>query len=188
LRANEIARKEVLFIHGGGDGGYEADEELAASLRKHLGANYNVRYPKMPADTASPDFGWGEKIGSQIAAIPGEILLVGHSLGASMLLKYLTENEVPHRIRGVFLLATPFWSGGEDWQKGLKLREDFTSALPKDLPIFFYHSRDDKEIAISHLAAYETKLPQAVIRVPATGGHQFKNDLRIVARDIRRLS
>jgi len=182
------AGKEVLFIHGGGDGGYQADEALAASLSKHLGANYNVRYPKMPDDKASPDFGWGEKIGSEIAATPGEVILIGHSLGASMLLKFLSENAVNRPIRGLFLLATPFWSGEEDWQKGLKLHEDFGSALPKDVPIFLYHNRDDEEIDISHLAKYETKLPQAIVRASASGGHQFKNDLTSVARDIHGLA
>ena len=181
-------RKEVLFIHGGGDGGYQADEALATSLGKHLGANYNVRYPKMPEDKASPDFGWGKKIGNEIAAIPGELILIGHSLGASMLLKYLSESAVNRPIRGLFLLATPFWSGEEDWQKGLKLREDFASALPKDVPIFLYHNRDDEEIDISHLAEYEAKLPQAIVRAQATGGHQFNNDLTSVARDIHGLA
>ena len=41
-------RKRVLFVHGGGEGAYEADEKLAASLRDALGNEYDVRHPKMP--------------------------------------------------------------------------------------------------------------------------------------------
>ena len=177
----------VLFVHGGGEGGYEADQPLAVSLRRHLGTKYDVRSPRMPEDTASPDFGWLRTIGDEIARTRGEIFLVGHSLGASMLLKYLSENTVPSEIRGVFLLATPFWSGNEEWEKGLKLRRDFASSLSQDIPMFLYHSQDDEEIDVSHLAIYEAELPWATVRRVAAGGHQFNEDLAFVARDIQSL-
>jgi predicted alpha/beta hydrolase family esterase len=180
------ARKQVLFIHGGGENGYEADAALAASLRRELGPDYEVRYPQMP-DEPSPDFGWGQKIDEEIAAIEGELFLVGHSLGASMLLKFLSENQVRKRIGGIFLIATPFWTGDEDWKKGLLLRDRFAAALPKGVPIFLYHSQDDEEADVSHLDIYAAKLPQATVRKVSTGGHQLGNDLARVARDIRQL-
>ncbi len=113
-----MEKKQVLFIHGGGEGGYDADAKQAASLQEALGATYKVRYPEMH-DEDTPDFGWGQQIGEEISAINGEIILVGHSLGASMLLKW----------------------------KGLMLRKDFANTLPGHIPIFLYHSRDDEEVA-----------------------------------------
>jgi serine hydrolase len=181
-----VKTNEVLFVHGSGEGGYKADQPLAASLQQHLGTDYNVRYPKMPQDDASPDFGWLRKIGDEIAAVPDEIFLVGHSLGASMLLKYLSENTAPLRVRGMFLLATPFWSGNEDWVKGLKLRDDFASALSRDVPIFLYQCEDDEEIDRAQLAIYEVALPWASVRRLPKGGHQFNNDLAFVARDLQK--
>jgi uncharacterized protein len=179
-------RKQVLFIHGGGEDGYGADAKLADSLQEELGTTYNVRYPKMPNED-TPDFGWGRQIAREIAAVKGEVILVGHSLGASMLLKYLSENRVHQHIGGLFLLATPYWSGDEDWHEGLKVREDVADTLPGDVPIFLYHSRDDEEVNVAHLALYARKLPQATIREVASGGHQFDNDLTQVARDIQSL-
>jgi uncharacterized protein len=179
-------KKPVLFIHGGGEDGYGADAKLAASLQEGLGAAYNVRYPQMP-DQDVPDFGWGKQIGKEIAALKDEVVLVGHSLGASMLLKYVSENSVNHQISGIFLIATPFWSGDEAWHEGLKLREDFADTLPKDVPIFLYHNRDDEEVDVADLAIYAKKLPQATIRERASGGHQFGNDLTQVALDIKNL-
>ena len=175
-----------MFIHGGGDDGYGADTPLAESLQAALGSAYNVRYPRMPSED-SPDFGWGAKIGSELAAVSGEVILVGHSLGASMLLKHLSENSTSHRIGGIFLVSTPIWSGDEDWQEGLILREDFAAALPQGVPIFLYHSRDDEEIDFSHLAIYAAKLPQATTREIASGGHQLGNNLTPVAQDIKNL-
>jgi predicted alpha/beta-fold hydrolase len=89
---------QVLFIQGGGNGGYEADEKLVRSLRKALGTAYKVHYPRMLADETVTDFGpqWLEQIGEEISAIKGPAILAGHSLGASMILKYLSENSVNH--------------------------------------------------------------------------------------------
>lgn len=179
--------RDVLFIQGGGNGGYEADTKLAASLQQLLGAAYKVHYPRLLSDTARPDFGWPEQIGKQLALINREVILVGHSLGASMLLKYLSENKVSSTITGIFLISTPFWRGEEEWVQGLKLNDDFAGKLPQDTPIFLYHSRDDEEVSVANLALYRQKLPQATVREIASGGHQLNNDLTLVANDIMAL-
>ncbi len=178
-------KKRVLFVHGAG--GYEEDKKLVASLRDALGAAYDVRYPKMP-DEDSPEYeAWKSRIAKELTALDGEVILVGHSLGASILLKYLSEEGVEKPVAGIFLIAPPYW-GAEDWQVGeYELQENFASKLPKELPVFFYHSRDDEWVPFAHLALYREKLPQATIREFDGRGHQFNGDLSEVARDIRRL-
>ena len=178
----------ILFIQGGGDDGYEADAKLAASLQQALGAAYYVRYPEMSSDDAAPDFGWPRQIGIEISLVDGEVILVAHSLGASMLLKYLSESGVKNRtIKGMFLISTPFWRGKEDWVQGLKLQKDFADKLPKEIPVFLYHSRDDEVVSFAHLKLYAQKLPQAIVREIESGGHQLDNDLTLVAKDIESL-
>ena len=104
-----------------------------------------------------------------------------------MLLKYLSENEIEQKIAGVFLAATPFWSGDDDWVQPLKLREDFHRKLPKSVPIFIYQCKDDDEVPFSHFNRYKQYLDRANFREMETGGHQFNNDLSIVAADIKSL-
>jgi uncharacterized protein len=48
-------KRQLLFVHGGGEGTYEEDRTLAASLRDALGGGYQVRCTKMP-DEDSPQF------------------------------------------------------------------------------------------------------------------------------------
>ena len=180
-------RYHILFIQGGGGNeDYEADAKLVASLREALGESYEVHYPELPNDD-TPDFGRLKQIDKEISLIKGEIILVGHSLGSSMLLKYLSENEIKKKVAGIFLTSTPFWSGNEDWKQGLKLRDDFPDKLPKDIPVFLYHCRDDEEVPFEHLSIYAQKLPQATIREIASGGHQLGDDLSVVAKDIKSL-
>ena len=177
-------KKHVLFIHGGGEGAYEEDNKLAASLQVALGPLYEVRCPKMP-DEDSPEYKvWKERIAQELAALDGEAILVGHSLGGSILLKYLSEEKVGKTVAGMFLLAPPYW-GSEDWEVGeYELQEGFASKLPEESPVYFYHSRDDELVPFAHLALYAQRLPKATMREFDDRGHQFDGDLSEVARDI----
>lgn len=179
--------KPILFIQGGGEGGYEVDKQLVASLQTALGNEYDISYPEMKLDESAPDFGWIGQIGKHIADTKSDFILAGHSFGASMILKYLSETLVDKKIAGVFLIATPFWNGDEDWQAGLKLKENFADKLPGGVPIFFYHCQDDEEIPFSNLTLYQQQLTGATFREIETGGHQYNNDLSLVAKDIRAL-
>lgn len=180
-------KKQVLFIQGGGDGAYEEDQELADSLQKALGEGSEVHYPRMPDEPAT-DLEWTAQIGNEIDHIGSELILVAHSVGASLLLKYLAENKVKHPVAGIFLIATPFWGGDKGWQyKGFTIPDDFPDRMPKGVPIFLYHNRDDEVVPFAHLALYVEKFPQATIHEGTSGGHQFDNDLSQVARDIQSL-
>jgi predicted alpha/beta hydrolase family esterase len=180
-------KKQVLFIQGGGDDGYEADAKLAGSLQKALGANYELNYPRMQTDDTAPDFGWLKQIGDEIDKTADGIILAAHSLGASLLLKYLSENKVSKNLAGIFLLATPFWSGREEWKQGLKLQEGFAENLPQGSLFFFYHCRDDEEVPFNHLEMYMQKLPAATFREIESGGHQLGDSINMVANDIKDL-
>ncbi|TDH26935.1 hypothetical protein EXU57_09015 [Segetibacter sp. 3557_3] len=179
--------KPVIFIQGGGDDGYEADKALVNSLQASLGDDYRIYYPVIQSNEELSDFGWPLQINQTVLNTKGEPVIVGHSLGASMLLKYLSENALAKKIKGIFLIATPFWSGNEDWKTGLKLQENFCDKLPHDVPFFFYHCKDDEVTPLSHLEYYKQKVTQATFRELENGGHQFNNDLTLVAQDIKSL-
>jgi uncharacterized protein len=177
-------KKQLLFVQGAG--GYEEDKKLVESLRENLGEGYEVKYPKMPDDDNFGHEAWKEQISKNLLDIKGEVILVGHSFGASTLLKYLSEEKPERTVAGLFLIATPYW-GSEDWQKEYAFEENFAPQLPKNLKIFFYHSRDDDVVPFEHLRLYKEKLPQATFLEVERGGHQFNNDLSKVAQDIQKL-
>jgi predicted alpha/beta hydrolase family esterase len=182
--------KQVLFIHGAGGGAYEEDTRLADSLREALGADYEIIYPAMPNEDEAPYETWKQLIEAKIAKMDGPITLVGHSVGASTLLKCLNEITIEKPIAGVFLMATPFW-GGDGWRyegyQEIELPGDIAETLPKNVPLFLYQCRDDEVVPFSHLALYEKLLPQAIARELDNGGHQFTDGLAAVARDIHNL-
>ena len=74
--------------------------------------------------TVCPEVGaWKGKIARELATMDGEAILVGHSVGAHMLLKYLSEEEVEKPVAGLFLVAAPYagtWGGSSRstrWRK-----------------------------------------------------------------------
>ena len=189
VRASPVAVKEakqVLFIQGGGEGAFLADKPLAESLGKSLGPDFQVHYPVMP-DEADPNDGtWRAEIRRQLEKIGGDTLLVGHSIGAFVLVRFMMRDRPTSRLPGLFLIATPFVGEG-GWQMGdLALPDDFGEVLPSGVPICLYHARDDEIVPFAHLGLYRQKIRQATIRELESGGHQLNNDLSIVAADIKR--
>lgn len=179
-------KKQVLFIHGAGEGAYEADKPLAASLQAALGPAYQVHYPRM-RDEESPEYtDWKAHVTSELAALNGEVTLVGHSVGGSVLIKYLSEQAVEKRIACLVLLAAPYWGADDFWKwDAAQLPEDAAAKLASIPRIFIYHCRDDASVPFAHLARYAARLPKAAIRAVDRGGHQFANGLADVTEDIR---
>jgi hypothetical protein len=182
--------KQVLFIQGAGAGAFKEDRNLAESLQKSLGSDYFVHYPEMPDEGNAPYVQWRQQIEKELATITDPIVLVAHSVGASVLTKSLTEIELKKSIAGIFLLEAPFW-GDDGWRyegyEQLELPEDTATKLPNRAPIFLYHCRDDETVPFAHIALYAKILPQAMVRELDEGGHQLNNDLSFVARDIKNL-
>jgi len=182
--------KLVLLIQGAGRGAYDEDRLLAESLQRDLGPGFEVRYPAMPNEDDASYEQWRHRIEQELAYAPGPAVLVGHSVGASVLMKWLSERKDETAIAGVFLVASPFW-GGDGWRyegyEELALPSGCAAALPPGMPVYLYHCRDDSTVPFDHLALYAETLPQATVRAFDNGGHQLNDDLSAVARDIASL-
>lgn len=179
--------KQVLFVHGGGDGAYAADVKLAEDLRRKLGPGYQLRFPQMPNEE-EPDYQTWKRVILDKASDMGEgAILVGHSIGASVLIKMLTEPGPKPSIAGVFLAATPFWHDHEFWRwDEVALSADAGEHYPRDVPLFLYHGEEDA-VPVAHVEMYAKALPMAVVRRLPGRDHQLNEDMTEVARDIEAL-
>jgi predicted alpha/beta hydrolase family esterase len=177
--------KQVLFIQGGSEGAYAADAKLAASLRTKLGPSFNVRYPSMP-DEDEPEYHvWKQRILQELAAMGDDAFLVGHSIGASVVIKLLTEADLERSVRAVFLVSTPFWYDHEFWRwDEVKLPDEASTLVPTGLPIHFYHGRADESVPFNHMGMYAKALPNAIFHPLEGRDHQLNDDLSEVASAI----
>ncbi len=177
-----MTKRDVLFLPGAGDpNDPEGSAHLAGYLARELGDAYDVRAPIMP-NFEDPDYrSWRDAIEAHLAELGPDPIVVGHSFGASVLLKFLAEGTYRERIAGLFLVSTPFW--GSQFPT-FALPDDFAAAV-SDIPTFLYHSRDDPEIPLSHLRRYQEHLPNATSRVIEGSEHSFIHGLPELVRDIQ---
>lgn len=182
-------KKQILFIQGAGKGAYKADEKLVASLRASLGTSYEIDYPVMQNEEEADYETWSHQITKKINDVKDNVILVGHSVGASVLVKFITEQQKSKAIAGVFLMAAPYWGGDGGWTydgyEKLMLSDRINSI---DLPLFLYHSDDDEVVPFAHLFLYAKKFPAATLRKLKGRGHQLSNNLSEVANDIKNIN
>ncbi|GLV55441.1 alpha/beta hydrolase [Dictyobacter sp. S3.2.2.5] len=180
--------RQILFIHGAGHKDQSLGSgKLISYLQKQLGSDYEVLAPDMP-DPEHPTYQtWGGQIEQELGKLDTDALLVGHSLGGSMLLKYLAQGTYQRPIAGLFLVAVPYWEK-QGWQLEYAVPDDFASRLPPIRHIFLYHSRSDENVPFSSLRRYQEKLPQATIRVLDGKEHSFTEGLPLLAQDIKQSS
>lgn len=180
---------EVLLIHSSGpQGPGEGSDPFATRLREELGADYEVLFPKMPAPEDPHYAPWSERLGQLLAEVDTSVVVVGHSLGASVVLKHLAETGRHDPITALVLVETPFW-GQSGWEAEWALPEgwpDSETALP---PTFLFHTRDDEVIPFAHLELYAKRLPDAEVHPLDGNGHLLgRGDLTEIVETIRSLS
>ena len=136
-----------------------------SSLQKVLGDEYEVLAPRMPNRSNAKYIEWKIWFEKLFPFLNDEVILVGHSLGASFLTKYLSEERFPKKILATLLVAGPYDSDGERQMVEFTLPDSLSLLEGQGGTIFLYHSKDDPVVVFSELAKYQKALPNAKINV-----------------------
>jgi predicted alpha/beta hydrolase family esterase len=180
--------RQVLFVQGGGEGVHdEWDNRLVDSLGRELGPGYEIRYPVMP-DEADPRYtAWKQTIERELAALEDGAVVVGHSVGGTILVNVLAERTLPVGLGAICLVSAPFIGPGGWESDEFEPRSDLAAELPRDVPIFLYHGRNDDTVPLAHVELYARAIPRAQVRRLANRDHQLNDSLSELADDIRQL-
>jgi predicted alpha/beta hydrolase family esterase len=178
-------KRELLFVQGGGKGVHdEWDSKLVESLRRELGQDYEIRYPRMPGEDDPRYAPWKTALERVFGTLRGGAILVGHSVGGTILVKVLAEQSSARKFGAIFLIAAPFVGDGGWSADDLQFPPDLGARLPKGVPIHLYHGLEDEVAPPSHVDLYARALPQARIHRLQGRDHQLNNDLKEVAAAI----
>lgn len=202
-------KKQIIVIHGGDTfdtheeylkylKNYQIDFERYRTQRKdwktnlqaELGEDFEVILPDMPNKRNAKYLEWKIWFEKFIPYLEAEIVLIGHSLGGTFLAKYLSENDLPKKIRAVFLLAAP---NSYDSRSKTNNLEDFT--LPNNLnkfndqaeKIFIYQSKDDPLVPLTDAEKYKAALPKAELLVFENKKHFTQPELPELVNEIKKL-
>ena len=180
--------KDVLFVQGAGPDVHDRwDDKLAASLERELGDGYVVHYPRMPKEADPKYSSWSASLRRELGKLGDRPILVGHSVGATILLHVLARQRRKPKLDGLFLVAPPFIGEGGWPSDDIEPRTDFSDRLSAGVPVFLYHGREDDVVPLAHARLYAKAIPRAVVRTLARHDHQLNDDLSVVAKDIRAL-
>lgn len=181
-----LDRVQVLFLQGGGEGAHdEWDAMLVDSLAGALGDSYEVRFPRLPREDEPSYLRWGPAITREIAVLDDGAVLVGHSVGAAVLMGVLAEPMPQWRPGAIILLAAPFVGPGGWPSEEFKLPGDLGRRLPRGTPVDVFHGMDDQAVPPSHADLYARAIPQARVHRLVARDHQFNQDLSDIAPVVR---
>ena len=177
--------RQVLFIQGGGAGAHdEWDDKLVDSLRRALGDGYAVEYPRMPAEADPSDAAWRPAITRAVETLEDRAVVVGHSIGATLLVHALADDTPEVRLGAIVLVAAPFVGAGGWPAEEFELPADLGARLPAGVPVHLFHGLDDDTAPPAHADLYARAIPQADVQRLPGRDHQLNNDLREVASAI----
>ena len=183
--------RQVLVIHGGNS--FSSYEDYRKYLEKKE-INYDklinprrwkerlaeelpdqeVIYAKMPNEANANFEEWSIYFEKIIPFFKEDIQIVGHSLGAMFLAKYLNDHPLEVPIKRLLLVA-----GGYDDESTEDLGSFKVSSagnLPKSsLEIHLFHSKDDPVVPFTELQKFQADLPLANSHIFEDRGHFIGN-------------
>jgi predicted alpha/beta hydrolase family esterase len=179
---------QLLFVQGGGAGTHdEWDDKLVESLRRELGPNFEIRYPRMPNEDDPSYAPWKATLEREFASLDDDAILVGHSIGGTILVNALAQSRPAREFGAIFLIAAPFVGEGGWPSEDMNPPSDLGARLPRDVPVFIYHGLDDATAPPSHADLYARAIPQALVRRLPDRDHQLNDDLSEIAATINSL-
>jgi len=187
MQKTDIKLKHIFFVHSAGSqgGSGEGSFDLVSTLETELSSDYHIQYPVINNPEVPTYQTWKKLFSFKLKEYTEPLILVGHSLGGSVLLKYLSEEKVDISIVGLFLISIPHW-GKKDWEvEEFVLPENFETKLRHISNVFLYHSKNDEIVPFEHLSFYKNAFPNATVRELEGKDHAFARGLPVLVADIK---
>lgn len=185
--------RQVLVIHGGDTFSTrerflehlrQATVELESgehrgwkrNLQEALGPEYQVVLPHMPNKQNAQYEEWQIWFEHYLPLLHNGAVLVGHSLGAMFLAKYLAEHDLPFKPAGTMLVAAPYAATDDNNLIQFALPASLDRFAAQAGQVFLYHSKDDFVVDFTELEHYRQALPRATVRIFEDRGHFFTEE------------
>lgn len=157
-----------------------ARRDWKSSLHEKLGKGFDVFLPSMPNKDNAQYNEWALWFKKIIPHLNNNVTLVGHSLGALFLVKYLSENKFPKKIRATLLVATPYDAVGTFTRPKTLIRLGQQAGT-----VIFYQSKNDPVVSMREALGYQKELPDVRMRMFKKRGHFDRPSFPELARDIK---
>lgn len=203
-----MKKTQILFIHGGNT--FKNNKDYlrylktrkiklekkitwsGAYLDKCLGKSFEIIRPRMPLQDYAKYNDWKIYFERHIPYLRNNVILIGGSLGAIFLAKYLSEHKFPKKILSTYLVCPPFDDSlpEESLAGGFKLKSDLSLLEKNSKNSYLLFSKDDDVVPVSHAKKYEKKLKNAkIIIYQSKNGHfkisKFPEIVKMIKKDVK---
>jgi pimeloyl-ACP methyl ester carboxylesterase len=120
-----------------------------------------------------------------MAALDDGAIVVGHSVGGTLLIRAIAVQPPKQRLDAIVLLAAPFVGDGGWPEDDGEITIDLGENLPHGVPVHLFHGLDDDTVPATHADLYARAIPGATVHRLPGRDHQLGNDLAKVAGVIR---
>ncbi|MEO5690568.1 MAG: alpha/beta hydrolase [Candidatus Saccharimonadales bacterium] len=179
--------KQVLIIHGGTS--FSSYDAYLSHLM-HMNMDYvrlksrsswkdllrtqlthtDILVPSMP-NTANANYDeWVIIFEKIIPFFSDDVQLVGHSLGAMFLAKYLQDHQLKQPVKRLILLAGAYDDESMEDLGSFKV-ESATNVSHSAQEVHLFHSKDDLVVPFSELAKFQADMPDAITHTFTDRGH-----------------
>jgi len=156
-------------------------------LQDKLGSEYQVLLPKMPNSTNARYSEWAAWLDHISNLFSDNCILIGHSLGAIFLAKYLSENIIPFKIKATILIAAPYDDESEEDLTDFKIT-NLTEKLSRQAgKLVFFNGTDDPVVSQSELKKYQNDLSSAEFNLLSAPDHFVRQDFPELVSFIKQL-
>lgn len=141
-------------------------------LQQNLGPDYTVISPSMPNKTNANYAEWKLYFDKVANLLEDDCILIGHSLGAIFLVKYLSENKITARVRMTILVAAPHSDESTEDLTNFKLDTTIPELFSQQAGrVVMFFGSDDPVIAPVEIERYKQALSDAEIHVVSAPDH-----------------
>lgn len=179
--------QQILFLHGGNS--FDSYEAYIASLKKsevHYDRilcsqhwrewvatqlpNDDILTPTMPNGYNAQYDEWVIYFEKIVPFLRDDFTLVGHSLGAMFLAKYLHETVLPTKANKIVLVAGVYGEHAGESNGSFTVKS--ASGVERSCDeVHLFHSEDDPVVPYGDLEKFHRDIPSAVIHSFKTRGH-----------------
>lgn len=180
--------KQVLIIHGGES--YSSYAAYLADLKTHsinyerlksqhrwrdwladqLHGEYDVLTPSFPNGSNAQFDEWAIYFEKLLPFLYDGVTIIGHSLGAMFLAKYLHSHTLPFRAKQIILIAGRHGTDEID-HGGSFVVEDASGVEKNCVTVHLFHSTDDPVVAIDSLDLFARDISGAIVYRLTDRGH-----------------
>lgn len=137
--------------------------------------NDDVLYPSMPNKSNAVYSEWEIFFSKILKLVDHNLILIGHSLGAMFLMKYLNTHQLKVPALQVHLVAGGYDDESNEDLGSFKV-ESAKDVIKSAKEVHLWHSEDDPVVPFSELAKIQKDIPTATLHIFTNREHFSQQD------------